>query len=388
MRACYNGLGWANGDTSAPSPEGILESAGAAMNAEEQIAVECVGCGQVYHLPPPKEDQRAKCRRCGQQFLIPATAASRRVKNPPARRHAERDRLQSATIASKAARRRQPLAPEDPALRSNESRRLLAGAVVVLLMVGAIVAVVVSSTPEEEIAARPPEDHQRGPVADLPTPPVEYGFHSTSQLIEAIEPAVVQVKTERGLGSGFVLDPAGLIVTCHHCVEGTQFARVVFADRDAFVVSGVRAMGPESDIVILQVETEEPLPALTLTDKPPKKGDHLIAFGSPVGLAFTVSEGAVSALRSASDLAGIMGRWRKESRPNLSPLTDLIQYTATTMPGNSGGPIVNFRGEVVGVTSFYLPYRGQSFKFAISYTEIQRLAKKLDETATPLDQLW
>jgi putative serine protease PepD len=357
---------------------------------QEQIAVKCAGCGQVYHLSPLTQGQRAKCRGCGHEFEIAGTPVSRyrRAKRQPLERRAEKERLIGAALARNVASFRRP----DVGWRAFLDalvRRPLSAASVALVVTGltaaalAIPSVLAQKTARAEVprpvVSRPAK---LAPArADLPFPTV-------SDLIQKVEPAVVQIETRTAVGSGFVLDPAGLIVTCYHCIEDQVSARVVFADNHVLEVEGVRAMSQGSDLVILQVKPSEPLPCLSLAQTPPPKGEPVVTIGSPAGLAFTFSEGSISALRSVAEIERIAWRLRGGGRLKLRPSCGLVQFTATTMPGHSGGPVVDWHGNVLGVTSFGLPYQGRSFEFAISATEIRSLAAHLDATATPLNKMW
>ena len=357
------------------------------MPPDVEIAVDCTGCGRTYHLPPPKTDQRAKCRGCGQEFVIPATAVSRRVERKPPRGQAAEDRLACANLASKLVETRGERVRSERRPLSEWGVGWIAFPVVGLAIAAVLGWVYVASAPKEA-EGKPPENRlARGRVAKLASPRSDASYGSISELIQAVEPAVVQVRAGNGVGSGFVLDPAGLIVTCHHCVEGRSSAEVVFANGIERDVLGVRASDVGRDLVVLEVLTGTPLPALPLTDERPLKGEPLVTFGSPAGLAFTVSEGSVSALRTASQVSDIATRLRGGGRLRLAPTCDLVQFTATSMPGHSGGPVVDFRGNVIGVTSFGLPYQGRSFEFAISYTEIRDLSESLSEEVILLKDL-
>ncbi len=231
--------------------------------------------------------------------------------------------------------------------------------------------------------------HQRwGRDVKLAAARIDSPFATVSDLIRTIEPAVVQIETRTGVGSGFVLDPAGLIVTCLHCVEDDVSARVVFADNGVLEVEGVRAMSPGRDLVILQVAAPQPLPFLRLAEAPPQKGEPVVTFGSPAGLSFTFSEGSISAARTVREVERIARQLRGGGRLDLSPHCALLQFTATSMPGHSGGPVLDWFGNVLGVTSFGLPFEGRSFEFAISAIEIRNLAAQLDANATPLRKMW
>jgi putative serine protease PepD len=117
---------------------------------------------------------------------------------------------------------------------------------------------------------------------------------SVAELIEAVEPSVVQVETRSGFGSGFVLDESGLIVTCRHCIDTAFEATVVFADGRRAPVTGIVIDSAKADIAVLAIEPIGPLVPLPLATRAPKKGEPIVSFGSPGGLSFSTSEGSVS----------------------------------------------------------------------------------------------
>jgi len=170
--------------------------------------------------------------------------------------------------------------------------------------------------------------------------------------------AVVEVRTEIGLGSGFVVDPAGYVITNDHVVAGMEKLTVtVFKergeglDRQSFHSVKVVAVNPSWDLALLRIESKEKLnlAAVPLGNSGQlRRGQPVFSIGSPMGLSRSVSEGIVSRVPVA--LSGQL----------------LIQTTAKISPGNSGGPLFNLRGEVVGVTSLKVVAAGaEGLGFAI-----------------------
>lgn len=356
------------------------------MSSAELIEVRCSGCGQAYQLPPPSADQRAQCRRCGEQFTIARSVVGRRVAPPASeRRYAAEERLAGANIASRAATfRRTDSLPAAWKPTLNWRRALPIIAVLCLLAAGLVAGLWVRSA----ITGRPPGSQTlaRGRIAKLSPPRNSYEYNSVSDLIESLEPAVVQVRTNRGLGSGFVIDSRGLIVTCHHCIDRVTHAKVIFANGREFQVVGVRAIDPGADQAILEIACDQPLPSLPLADALPKKGEPVVAFGSPLGLSFTASEGSIGAHRTLAEVLDT-SRLLGESLSQRNVGTQLVQFTANAMPGHSGGPVVDFRGNVVGMAAMSVPFRGSSFEFAVACTEIARLAHYLEPEPIPLADL-
>ena len=154
---------------------------------------------------------------------------------------------------------------------------------------------------------------------------------SLEDLIVAVEKAVVRVDvaTDRHtiVGSGFLVDNEGIIVTNYHVIEGAKSATATFRDGKTLKIAGVLAIVPEKDIAILKVSNlSAGLQHLVLADRLPRKGEKVVTFGAPRGLSFSVSEGIVSGIRSETEIRALdsskCGTW--------------IQTTAPISPGNSG----------------------------------------------------
>ena len=167
-------------------------------------------------------------------------------------------------------------------------------------------------------------------------------------LYQNVSPGVVsiQVVTDSGssLGSGFVVDKDGHIVTNYHVVEGATSLEVNFQ-------SGIKVYGDvvgvdlDSDLAVIQVDVAaEDLVPLTIGDSSQVKvGQTVVAIGNPYGLSGTMTVGIVSA--RGRTLESI----RQTSEGNYFTAGDLIQTDATINPGNSGGPLLNLNGEVIGI---------------------------------------
>jgi S1-C subfamily serine protease len=174
---------------------------------------------------------------------------------------------------------------------------------------------------------------------------------SVNEIYERAAPGVVRVNRTSnsttfadpqasGLGSGFVIDKTGHIVTNYHVVEGASEVNVSFSNRDT-VRAEIVGTDPSTDLAVLRVETSAnaltPLP-LGNSDKV-RVGDPVVAIGNPFGLDRTVTSGIVSALQ------------RLITAPNSFAIDHVIQTDAPINPGNSGGPLLNARGQVIGVNT-------------------------------------
>ena len=174
---------------------------------------------------------------------------------------------------------------------------------------------------------------------------------SLRNLVDELGEAVVLIRTPIGLGSGFLIHPDGYIVTNDHVVAGerqisvTQFKGTgAKMTKQNFDNVKIVASGGNLDLALLKIEGEKPrfsFPFVTLGASPNlKQGERVFAIGSPLGLERSVSEGIVS-LRNRI----ISDRLH-------------VQTSAEISPGNSGGPLFNYRGEVVGVNNMKVVAQG------------------------------
>ncbi len=170
-------------------------------------------------------------------------------------------------------------------------------------------------------------------------------------------PAVVSVRTEQALGTGFVVSNDGLIASNLHVVAGSSKIMVTLADHREFRVVEIWNGDRERDLVIMRIEAQK-LPTLSLGDSESvHPGDTVVAIGHPLGLEDTVSNGLVSAIRKVDD-----------------ELT-VLQISAPIAPGSSGGPIFNDRGEVIGVATAIL-LGGQNINFGVPIGYVKELLKE------------
>jgi len=149
-----------------------------------------------------------------------------------------------------------------------------------------------------------------------------------------------QQETQRALGSGFVIDKAGHIVTNYHVVAGAKSVEVSFSNHDS-MKARVVGKDPGTDIALLKVDARSrALTPLALGDSDTVRvGDSVVAIGNPFGLDRSVTAGIVSALQ------------REISAPNSYTIDHVIQTDAAINHGNSGGPLINANGRVVGVNA-------------------------------------
>lgn len=179
--------------------------------------------------------------------------------------------------------------------------------------------------------------------------------------VDAIAPAVVRVELSgfrnrrraEGTGSGVVVSPDGLILTNNHVVDAARLISIKLADGRDFAAR-VLGKDPDTDLAVLRGETSETLPAARLANsKSVRPGQIAIAVGNPLGFQSTVTAGIVSAV----------GRSLRAQNGRL--IGDVIQTDAALNPGNSGGPLANSSGEVIGInTAMILGAQGICFSVA------------------------
>jgi serine protease Do len=218
-------------------------------------------------------------------------------------------------------------------------------------------------------------------ASPLPAPlPGARAPQSFADLAAKADPAVVFVKTlqERrgvsgrrrvvgeGVGTAFVYDPNGLIITNNHVIDEASEIRVIFGRRRE-VKATVVGRDPRTDIAVLRVE-EKNLPYLPLGDSDALRvGDWVVAIGNPFALAHTVSAGILSAKgRTITDVKGL----------DESGYYDFLQTDASINPGNSGGPLLDTAGNVVGINTA-IRANSNNIGFAIPINMVKELLPRV-----------
>jgi S1-C subfamily serine protease len=181
-----------------------------------------------------------------------------------------------------------------------------------------------------------------------PRPPDSVGVY------RMIQPSVVLIETETGLGSGVIVDNAGQILTSLHVVDGAKQISIIFAD-GTHTQGTIASAQPEIDIAVLQPKELPQLfvPATLGNPGSLQVGDEAYVVGNPFGLYSSMSAGVIS---------GFDRTFKPEGGGDKPTLKGLIQFDAAANPGNSGGPLLNSSGHVVGiVTGLVNPSEGNFF---------------------------
>ncbi len=228
------------------------------------------------------------------------------------------------------------------------------------------------------------------PITGSATPPVKMVPENFTGLAELVSPAVVNIRTvktikgggrvfrhfrgpfdkddpmreffdkffgperqrdfkQRSLGSGFIIDREGYIVTNNHVVEGADQIKAILRNEKEYDAEVV-GRDPNTDIALIKIKSANNFPIAELGDSDTVKvGEWVVAIGNPFGLSHTVTAGIVSAK------GRVIGS---------GPYDNFIQTDASINPGNSGGPLLNIRGEVVGINTAIVA-AGQGIGFAI-----------------------
>jgi serine protease Do len=174
-----------------------------------------------------------------------------------------------------------------------------------------------------------------------------------------------EVMKQQALGSGFLVDAQGHVVTNAHVIDGADMVKVKLADDREF---RAKVVGKDTrlDVAVLQLlDAPKDLPAASLGQSDPMRvGEYVVAIGNPFGLGHTVTMGIVSA---------------KGRTIGAGPEDDFIQTDASINPGNSGGPLFNLRGQVVGINTAINP-NGKGIGFAIPIDAVRQILPQLIAT--------
>ncbi|NYE57773.1 S1C family serine protease [Carboxydothermus ferrireducens] len=171
-----------------------------------------------------------------------------------------------------------------------------------------------------------------------------------TQLFKELKDSTVLITTGSGLGSGFIISSDGRILTCYHVIKGEKQAFVTLANGTKYEVVSLERYDPENDWAIIKINARN-LKPVALTTKLPEVGEQVFTIGNPQGLSWSMASGIVS-----SNNREIDGK-------------SYLQITAPVNPGNSGGPLFNMKGEVIGIINMKLN-GSEGLNFAIPYNTV------------------
>ncbi len=278
---------------------------------------------------------------------------------------------------------------------------------IIVTTLGALIAALVACSPEGHADSGAPKGQlwREAAAVQEPAPTVNVPTHSSlAPLIKQLKPAVVNIYTttvvkhprlrsmphgqpgdpwgefferffgqplpeefkSNSLGSGFIINQEGYVLTNNHVVKDATDIRVKLSDGREFKAKVV-GRDPPIDVGLIKLEDAKNLPTVVLGDSDKlEQGDFVLAMGNPFNLNGSASFGIVS----AKDRPEVTG----------SPFDDFIQTDAAINPGNSGGPLFNLRGEVVGInTAIVSPQIGQGIGFAVPVNLAKQALPQLRE---------
>lgn len=357
------------------------------MNA----SIQCPTCLEFVELDCTKAGHLAHCSVCNQAFDVPSSFAAECITPPP---------IQLPPRPRKVNKDEEISSPSMPF-----AAWILACALLAMALTAAV-AVAVGRRPASDATAesthlRPThsmEMPEQSPVL-VPSKSVDgrefdekdpVGKSGWTELIQNANRSVVMLKyvTHDGIGTGtgFFVRDNQTIVTNYHVVRGATLMVATLHDGQNIAVAGYLVFVPGEDLAVLKLETaapgNEPIPLATVL---PLTGERVIALGAPHGLAGSASDGIVSGVRHGSDI-DVASHSRYSHETIYSAGTEWVQTTAPISPGNSGGPLLNVDGMVVGVNTFAWA-DSQNLNFAVSSQHIVKLLITLPDVVRPLASL-
>jgi len=184
-----------------------------------------------------------------------------------------------------------------------------------------------------------------------------------SGIFEDAVKSVVTIKTDVSQGSGFFIADSGYVVTNAHVMEGATAAVIITYDGESHSVSRI-GENPTMDIILLKISSSDYKPLKLGNSDDIQIGEKVIAIGNPLGLSFSVSDGIVSAIH----------------REGENGLKVYIQTNADLNPGNSGGPLIDVNGKVIGINNFKVS-EAEGLGFALESNYIREIVNDISQQA-------
>ena len=213
-----------------------------------------------------------------------------------------------------------------------------------------------------EMFGQGPKRPKMGPAPEMPFGP-EGPFRDFRDFFDKFFGDMPKSYKARSLGSGFIIDPKGYVVTNNHVVEGADKIKIILVGGKEYQAT-VKGRDPKTDLALIEiVKPPAELPFLKLGDSDAiQVGDWVLAVGNPFGLGHTVTQGIISA---------------KGRVIGAGPYDNFLQTDASINPGNSGGPLLNLKGEVIGINTAILA-SGQGIGFATPSTIAKTVIPQLE----------
>lgn len=218
-------------------------------------------------------------------------------------------------------------------------------------------------------------------------------------IIKKVQHSVAKVIVEfkdgqGGHGSGYIIEKSGLIITNAHVIKGAQKAKRVYVtfpadeDKTEYKTEGFLDVLSTRDLALLRIDPgKKKMDQLKLATKLPFPGDTVFTFGSPLGFDNTPAFGRITSYRTGLEIAKIMGGIKAfEEGQGYSVKSTWVQHDACMSPGNSGGPLLNMKGEVLGLNTWHLP-SGENMNFATSAANIKEFMAGASRNLKPWSQL-
>jgi serine protease Do len=221
---------------------------------------------------------------------------------------------------------------------------------------------IVKNQMQEMFGQGPKRPKQPGPAPELPFGP-EGPFRDFRDFFDKFFGDMPKSYKARSLGSGFIIDAKGYVVTNNHVVEGADKIKIILVGGKEYQAT-VKGRDPKTDLALIQiVNPPAELPFLKMGDSDAiQVGDWVLAVGNPFGLGHTVTQGIISA---------------KGRVIGAGPYDNFLQTDASINPGNSGGPLLNLKGEVIGINTAILA-SGQGIGFATPSTIAKSVIPQLE----------
>jgi len=194
---------------------------------------------------------------------------------------------------------------------------------------------------------------------------------STETVKKARDATVIVTGSEGGFGSGAVITSDGLVITNYHVIHRAEDVKIFFWDREDlnYYLADIVGIDPVADLALLQVNITDTMKPLTYLEVGTELeiAEEVVAIGHPMGLQWSVTKGIINHL---------------ERPGKITPYVNVIQHSAQINRGNSGGPLINNDGEIVGINTYILAPKGQwaGVAYAVRYDTITNAVEQILET--------